>query len=78
MSTAPTFLLRLDEATELGELLEFVCDWLGQAPVAVSAALASFVGTAGYDISDLRADCRRFAFLLSVATSLVVGEEGTR
>jgi hypothetical protein len=78
MTAAPTFSLRLDEATELGDLLEFVCDWLSQAPPAVTASLASFVGAPGYGVWDLRADCRRFAFLLGVATSLLVDEEETR
>ena len=78
MSTAPTFSLRLDEAAELGELLEFVCEWLFQASPAVSTSLASFVGVSGYDTCDLRADCRRFAFLLGVTTSLFVDEEETR
>lgn len=77
MSTIPTLSLRLDEATELGDLLEFVCDWLSQASPAVAASLASFVGAPGYDTNDLAADCRRFAFLLGVATSLLVGEGET-
>lgn len=78
MSTTPTFSLRLEEATELGELLEFVSDWVGHASLAVAASLASFVGVSGYDTADLSADCLRFAFLLGVATSPLVDEEGAR
>lgn len=76
--SAPTFSLRLDEAVELGELLGFVCDWLETAPPAVSSSLDFFGGVSGYDTHDLRADCRRFAFLLGVATSPFSGAEGAR
>lgn len=67
--------LRLDEAHELGELLEFVRDWLGSAPPGVGASFAAFVGAPGYDLGDLRADCAKFAFLLGVASTPFVSEE---
>lgn len=78
MSTIPTLSLRLEQATELGDLLEFVCDWLSQASPDVAASLGSFVGASGYGACDLQADCRRFAYLLGVATSPFVAEEETR
>lgn len=78
MSTIPTLSLHLDEATELGDLLELVCDWLSQASPDVAASLASFVDVSGYGACDLQADCKRFANLLGVATSLFVDEEETR
>lgn len=73
--TTPSLSLRLDEAQELGELLEFVRDWLGSAPPVVGAAFAAFVGAPGYDLDDLRADCAKFAFLLGVASTPFVSEE---
>jgi hypothetical protein len=75
VSPIPTFALRVDEATELGELCDFVCEWLGQAPAGVAHSLATFVSAPGYDLSDLRADCRRFSFLLGVATSPFLEDE---
>lgn len=54
-----------DDATELGELLDFLGDWLGGNDTAVLAAsFRRFVGTEGYDLTELRADLARFAFLL--------------
>jgi hypothetical protein len=72
--TTPSLSLRLDEAAELGELLEFVGAWLGKAPPAVRTSLCAFVGVPGYDLSDLRADCAKFAFLLGVASTPFVSE----
>lgn len=72
--TTPSLSLRLDEAAELGELLEFVRTWLGTAPPAVGDSLAAFVGAPGYDVGELRADCAKFAFLLGVASTPFVSE----
>lgn len=73
--TTPSSSLRVDEAQELGELLEFVRDWLGSASPAACASFAAFVGAPGYDLADLRADCAKFAFLLGVASTPFVSEE---
>jgi hypothetical protein len=54
-----------DDAIELGELLAFLGDWLGGTDnPTLAASLRRFVGTDGYDITELRADMTRFAFLL--------------
>lgn len=58
---------RLDvvDATELGELLDFLRDWLAGADSAqLAASRRRFVGTDGYDLDNLRADLSRFALLL--------------
>ena len=54
--------VRLDavDAVELGELLEFLSDWLGSDRTNLTASLARFVGTPGYDLDDLRGDLSRF------------------
>lgn len=75
--TTPQMSLRLDEVQELGELLEFVGEWLETAQPAVRASLAVFVGAPGYDVDDLRRDCAKFAFLLGVAATPFVSEEGS-
>lgn len=69
MTTMPSLSLPLTEVAELGELLELVGDWLGGAPPAVAASFADFIGSVGYDLCDLRADCRRWAFVVGVAES---------
>lgn len=56
--------LRAEHAVELGELLEFLGDWLDGACDVLADALAGFCG-AGYTVEDLRADLARFAFLLA-------------
>jgi len=57
--------LERSDGTELVELLGFVRDWLGGPDrEALSASLARFVGSEGYDVSELRADLARFVFLL--------------
>jgi hypothetical protein len=53
-----------DDAVELAEMLEFLHDWTGLLPGALTESLARFVGGDGYVIEDLRADLARFAFLL--------------
>ena len=53
------------DGAELVELLGFVRDWLGGPDSEVLAAsLGRFVGSAGYDLVQLRADLARFRFLL--------------
>lgn len=57
--------LNAEDAVELGELLEFLHDWIDYAPDALSEWLYRFTGGAGYDLGQLRADLARFAFLLA-------------
>ncbi len=60
----PRIALDLTEAAELGQLLAFVDDWLGADRLVLEGSLGRFVGQAGYDLEQLRADLRRFAFLI--------------
>jgi hypothetical protein len=63
----PAHDLRLDaaDAGEVAELLEFLGDWLdGSDSTLLAASLNRFVGTAGYDLDELRTDLTRFTFLL--------------
>ncbi len=54
-----------DDAVELGELLTFLSDWLGGADnPTLAASFRRFVGTDGYDLTEVRTDLARFAFLL--------------
>jgi hypothetical protein len=55
--------LAADEAVELGEMLEFLHDFIDYAPDALGEWLTRFTG-GGYDIGELRADLARFVFLL--------------
>lgn len=58
---------RLDplDAIELGEILDFIRDWLGGTDTTLLAAsFKRFVGTDGYDLTELRQDLARFTFLL--------------
>ncbi len=55
--------LHPDEAVELGEMLEFLHDWVDYAPDALGESLTRFTG-AGYTLDELRADLARFVFLL--------------
>ena len=63
----PTHDLRLNatDAAELSELLTFLSDWLnGTDSNHLAASLQRFVGTTGYDPTELRTDLARFTFLL--------------
>ena len=51
------------DAVELGELLEFLADWLVGGGELLAASLGRFVGIGAYDVDELRADLARFAFL---------------
>ena len=62
-SGAAPVCLRAEHAVELGELLEFLGDWLEGASGVVADSLAGFCG-GGYGVEELRADLARFAFLL--------------
>jgi len=63
--TAPVTLTP-DEAIELGEMLEFIADWLTDAPGAIAESLHRF-GSETYGVGDLRAELLRFAFLLGTS-----------
>lgn len=53
------------DGAELVELLGFVRGWLGGSDGEVlRASLGRFVGSEGYDVSELHADLARFVFLL--------------
>jgi hypothetical protein len=52
------------DAAELAELLHFLGDWLDADHDRLGASLRRFVGTAGYDVAELRRDLDRFTFLL--------------
>lgn len=54
-----------DDAIELGEMLEFLGDWLaGTDTELLTASFRRFVGADGYELTELRRDLARFSFLL--------------
>jgi len=55
--------LRVDDAIELGELLEFLSDWVGFHPLEAAESLDVFT-SGGYTVDELGNDLARFAFLL--------------
>ena len=61
-------------AIELGELLEFICDWIDYAADDLGELFPRFAGD-GYTLVELRADVLRFAFLLGSMLSLDVPRE---
>ena len=56
--------LAADDAMELGQLLQFLDDWLAIAHGPVNESLTSFVGCDAYGVQSLRDDLARFSFLL--------------
>ena len=61
----PQVHLELAEAAELAEILTFISEWLGGAGQdQLAASFGRFIGTAGYDLAELRTDLARFTFLL--------------
>ena len=56
--------LSLDDAMELGHLLQFLDDWLATDREQLSTSLARFIGIDGYGVGTLRDDLARFMFLL--------------
>lgn len=52
------------DAMELGQLLQFLDDWLSADRVRFSESLTRFVGCEAYDLESLRGDLARFMFLL--------------
>jgi hypothetical protein len=64
--TVPPVCLDADDAVELGELVEFLGDWVVGERSVLAESLGRFLGIDGYDIDELRADLARFAFLVGV------------
>jgi len=60
----PRISLDLADAAELGQLLEFLNDWLLTDRHTLEGSLGRFVGHPGYGLEELRADLHRFAFLI--------------
>ena len=58
--------VRLDaaDAAELAELLQFLAGWLARDPGRLGTSLEGFVGSAAYNLGQLRQDLGRFTFLL--------------
>lgn len=56
--------LSSDDAMELGQLLQFLDDWLATDCGAVNESLTRFVGCEAYCAGSLRDDLARFTFLL--------------
>jgi len=56
--------LSLDDAMELGQLLQFLDDWLATDHKQLSTSLARFTGIDGNGVGTLRDDLARFMFLL--------------
>jgi hypothetical protein len=56
--------LAAEDAMELGQLLQFLNDWLATCHGPVIESLASFVGCEAYGAGSLRDDLARFTFLL--------------
>lgn len=69
--------LQAEDAVEFAELCEFLADWIAHDHQRADRSLTPFVACAGYDVGELQADLRRFAFLLGGTNPrLVVGDEG--
>ena len=64
--TVPQVCLDPGDAVELGEMLEFLREWLVCDHSRMADSLRRFVGSDGYDIDQLHADLSRFGFLLGV------------
>jgi hypothetical protein len=62
--SSPDVRLHPSDAAELGELLQFLDDWLARDREHLDASLIRFVGHHGYDLTRLRTDMSRFVFLL--------------
>lgn len=60
----PRIQLPATDIAELIELLQFIADWLTTCHDDLSQPFARFIGHPAYDISHLRGDLHRLAFLL--------------
>ena len=56
--------LSLDDAMELGQLLQFLDEWLATDREQLGTSLARFIGIDGYGLETQRGDLARFMFLL--------------
>ncbi len=63
-ASQPVIQLPVTDVAELIELLQFIDDWLATCPGQLREPFARFVGHPAYDISQLRGDLQRLAFLL--------------
>lgn len=64
--------LRDEDAVELGELLEFVHDWIATCPDARASFRKFCLGM--FSVEEMRADLARFAFLLGSDGERYLGE----
>src|SRR5262245_52941011 len=60
----PSLSLDLGDAAELAEILQFLSEWLAADEPRLGASLTRFIGSDAYNLSQLRADLDRFAFLI--------------
>ncbi|GAC1531410.1 MAG: hypothetical protein NVS3B12_07380 [Acidimicrobiales bacterium] len=67
--------LDVEDAVELGEVLEFIGDWLAWDHWRLGESVSRFLGVEGYDVEQLRTDLSRFAFLLGNDGELLFGGE---
>jgi hypothetical protein len=74
MSSTPDFALAAEHALDLGEMLEFIADWLRADRRRLEASLARFIGSDGYRIDELAADLERFAFLFGADPARFLAE----
>ena len=58
------FSLAAEDAMELGQLLQFLDDWLATDHGPLNESLTRFVGSEAYGAGSLRSDLARFMFLL--------------
>ena len=65
----PRIQLPVSDVTELIELLQFIDDWLATCHDQLREPFARFAGHSAYDISHLRGDLQRLAFLLGADNS---------
>ncbi|HEY7272785.1 MAG TPA: hypothetical protein VH502_08625 [Actinoplanes sp.] len=60
----PDVRLAAADALELGQLLDFLADWLARPDGRLDDAYAEFVGHDAADLTDVRDALARYAFLL--------------
>jgi hypothetical protein len=60
----PSLSLDGADAGELAEMLQFLSGWLAADQPLLGVSMTRFIGSDAYDLSQLRADLDRFAFLL--------------
>ena len=60
----PEVTLDATDTAELAEMLQFLGQWLARDPARLGASLEEFAGHPADNITQLRGDLERFAFLL--------------